>query len=140
MVGTGTVLPQLRLDPTSLNLGMVNGVDTLTGVINAANIGTATLSLDSIRSAHPLFSLAQNFPNTFNPVTTIRYSIPIAATVTLTLFDVSGRKVATLISDQQSAGTYDFQFDGGKFASGVYFYRLKTDSGFLQIRRMLLIK
>jgi hypothetical protein len=78
-----------------------------------------------------VFSLQQNHPNPFNPSTEIRYEIPQAAAVTLEIFDVRGRRLRTLVSEQQAAGgyaaTWNGKDDGGrKAASGIYFYRLRA--------------
>ncbi|MBV6478419.1 MAG: hypothetical protein HGGPFJEG_01174 [Ignavibacteria bacterium] len=93
------------------------------------------------------FSLSQNYPNPFNPSTSINYVLPVNGHVSLNIYDVAGREIATLVNDQQSAGNYSVNFDGSSFASGVYFYRLvvsganQAKSGnFTQVRKMLLIK
>jgi len=94
--------------------------------------------------------LSQNYPNPFNPVTTIKYSIPIVVksetakvrrktSVHLNVFDVLGRRVATLVDEQQKPGTYSVEFDASNLASGVYYYRLKSGD-FIQAKKMLLIK
>ena len=70
------------------------------------------------------FSLSQNYPNPFNPTTQINYSVPKNGFVTLKVYDILGQEVATLFSGVQHAGNYTATFDGGKFASGVYFCRL----------------
>ncbi|MCX6162109.1 MAG: T9SS type A sorting domain-containing protein [Ignavibacteriae bacterium] len=85
------------------------------------------------------YDLAQNYPNPFNPVTTIRYAIPRNSQVWLTVFDVIGREVETLINEKQSAGTYEAVWDASQIPSGVYFYRLTTNE-FTSIKSMLLIK
>jgi hypothetical protein len=80
------------------------------------------------QTAAPLtFALEQNFPNPFNPTTMIRYSIPHAGKVSLTVFDVLGRLVAVLVDEQKSAGAYSVEFDGTSLSSGVYYYRLMTN-------------
>ncbi len=85
------------------------------------------------------FELKQNYPNPFNPTTTIEYSIPINQYVSLTIYDVLGREVATLVSGYQSAGEYKLHFDGSDLASGIYFYRLeKTD--YSEMRKMVLVR
>lgn len=92
------------------------------------------------------FSLNQNYPNPFNPSTTISYSLPSNSNVTVSIFDINGRKVAELINNSsQSAGKHLINFNASNLASGVYLYKIsaKTTSGntnFSQIKRMTLIK
>jgi hypothetical protein len=82
---------------------------------------------------------AHNYPNPFNPTTTISYSIPVAGEVKLAVFDITGRKVADLMSRFQQAGSYAVGFDGQALPSGIYFYRLSV--GELSVsNRMLLLK
>jgi len=85
------------------------------------------------------FALQQNYPNPFNPTTTIEYSIPIDALVTLKIFDVLGNKVATLVDQKQIAGLHYVTFDGNSLASGVYFYRLQTAAYFV-VKKLVLLK
>lgn len=68
------------------------------------------------------FSLSQNFPNPFNPRTTINFQLPKSGHVTLRIYDILGREVVTLIDGERPARTYQAIFDGSRFASGVYFY------------------
>jgi len=85
------------------------------------------------------YELAQNFPNPFNPVTTINYALPKAGKIRIDVFNVLGRLVATLTDGHQVAGRHTVQFDGLAFGSGTYFYRLEAGS-FQQTRKMLLLK
>ena len=85
------------------------------------------------------FALLQNFPNPFNPVTTIAYDLPQASEVTLTLYTVTGQKVKVLVDGHQEAGHHTIRFDGSGFANGVYLYRLEAGS-FVETRRMVLIR
>ncbi len=94
------------------------------------------------------FSLNQNYPNPFNPSTAIKYEIPAfvgdakfasPTNVTLKVYDVLGREVATLVNKEQSVGNYRVTFDASTFASGVYFYRIIAGS-FVQTKKMLLLK
>lgn len=85
------------------------------------------------------FSLSQNFPNPFNPITTIQYQVPSNGNVTLTIYDILGRKIATLINEKQIAGYYQAEFDGTNYATGIYFYKLSA-SGFTDTKKMILLK
>lgn len=86
------------------------------------------------------FSLDQNYPNPFNPVTTISYQIPVAARVTLTVFDVLGREVQTLVDGQyQSEGSHTILFDGSTLTSGIYFCRLTAGAN-VATKKVQLIK
>lgn len=85
------------------------------------------------------FTLAQNYPNPFNPITMIRYELPERADVTLKVYDVLGREVATLVNATQGQGSYQVPFNASNLATGIYFYRLKAGS-FMQTKKMLLVK
>jgi hypothetical protein len=85
------------------------------------------------------FFLEQNFPNPFNPVTTIRYAIPEASHVRLTIFDAIGREVVTLMKGYQLEGTYTIDLDASPYPSGIYYYRIDIGSSRLT-RRMTLLK
>ena len=74
------------------------------------------------------YSLAQNFPNPFNPSTKIRYTVPEQANVSLKIYDVLGKEVAELVNVEQSAGTYEASFDASRLSSGIYFYQLTAGS------------
>jgi len=85
------------------------------------------------------FDLAQNFPNPFNPSTTIRFALPSAGFVTLKVFDVLGREVATLVRDRVSAGEYSVAWNAANCASGVYYYKLETANSVL-VKKMILLR
>jgi len=85
------------------------------------------------------YSLSQNFPNPFNPETSIRYSIPIQSHVTIKIYDVLGREVTTLINEEKSVGNYEVKFNSTQFASGVYFYRLQADD-YTATKKMIVLK
>jgi photosystem II stability/assembly factor-like uncharacterized protein len=85
------------------------------------------------------FALQQNYPNPFNPSTTISFTIPNAAVVSLKVYDVLGREVATLINGRLAAGTHESIFNASKLSSGVYFYKLQAGD-FVQTKKMLLVK
>lgn len=85
------------------------------------------------------FSLSQNYPNPFNPVTNIKFSIPNAGLVTLKVYDITGKEVASLVNQNMNAGSYTFDFDASHLSTGAYFYRLSSD-GFTNVKKMMLIK
>ncbi len=85
------------------------------------------------------FALLQNYPNPFNPTTTIRYELPTHEYVRLTVYDILGKKVATLVDGLQVAGYYAVPFDAAQLASGIYFYRL-TAGKFSSIQKMTVMK
>ncbi len=85
------------------------------------------------------FTLLQNFPNPFNPSTTIRYGLPSQSHVTLTVFNALGQQVAQLVKGEQGAGYHEVRFDGSGLSSGVYFYRMQAE-GFMETRRFLLVR
>ena len=85
------------------------------------------------------FSLAQNYPNPFNPSTTIRFALPKRSTVTLKLFDMLGRELATLVDEELPPGDYEVVFDARGLSTGVYFYRLQAER-FHQTKKLMLLK
>ncbi|MDE3057244.1 MAG: carboxylesterase family protein [Bacteroidota bacterium] len=85
------------------------------------------------------FRLEQNYPNPFNPSTHFRFTIADFRFVTLKVYDLLGREVATLVSERKSPGTYEMNFDGSRFSSGIYFYRL-TAGSFVDTKKFVLLK
>jgi photosystem II stability/assembly factor-like uncharacterized protein len=85
------------------------------------------------------FQLQQNYPNPFNPSTTIKFELPRASEVILSVYDVLGRVVSVLLHDRMEAGVHEVKYDGSNLASGVYFYRLHA-ADFVSTKRMLALK
>jgi predicted extracellular nuclease len=85
------------------------------------------------------FELSQNYPNPFNPTTLIKYSLPKAGNVSLKVYNVLGKEVATLVNGYQTAGNYKVEFNARGLASGLYFYRL-TAGDFVSVKKMMLLK
>ncbi len=87
------------------------------------------------------YFINQNYPNPFNPTTTIKFGIPKAGNVTLTVYDITGRVVKTLFNNAPlNAGTVKYDFDGSNLASGVYFYSLFVDNNKIDTKKMVLVK
>jgi hypothetical protein len=103
--------------------------------------GTATLSetilIDVAAPVPTTFVLNQNYPNPFNPSTQIAFSVTKDGPVTLRVFDILGRQVATLVNENRKPGQYTERFDGNRLASGVYMYVLQSGEGRLTSRMIL---
>jgi hypothetical protein len=80
-----------------------------------------------------------NFPNPFNPSTTIYYALPVAANVRITVYDLLGRLVKELVNAHKEAGMYVIEFNGSELSAGIYLYRIEAGS-FVQTKRMILLK
>ena len=85
------------------------------------------------------FSLEQNYPNPFNPITKISYSIPSTEFINLTVYNVIGIEIATLINEEKPTGNYKIKFDGSGLSSGIYFYKF-TAGDFVKTKKMTFIK
>ena len=85
------------------------------------------------------YGLLQNYPNPFNPTTTIDYQLPRDSHVTIRVYDILGQLVATLVNSEESAGYHRAVFNGSRYASGIYFYRMTTPS-YSKVQKMLLLK
>jgi len=85
------------------------------------------------------YQLSQNFPNPFNPSTTIHYSVIEGTDIKLTVYDVSGKEVAVLVNGYKPAGNYSINFSDQELSSGVYYYRISMNE-FTQTRKMILMK
>ncbi len=101
--------------------------------------GAAVTSVASAVTAPEAYSLEQNYPNPFNPATIIAYDLPKASVVTLTVYNVLGQAVATLVNEQKNAGHYTATFDASRFASGMYVYRLRAGE-YSNVKKMMLSK
>ena len=133
------------------------GVDTLAKVVTAqvahfsiygimeSQVPTGIDDLTDNAEVPEEFTLSANYPNPFNPATNIRYSLPQGTNVRLTVFNLLGQMVTTLVDETQSAGQYVVRWNGADLSgrqmpSGMYFYRLETTAGFMQTRKMLMLK
>ena len=87
-----------------------------------------------------IFKLNQNYPNPFNPKTVISYSLPVTCHIDLSVYNILGQKVTSLVSEKQDAGNYTVEWNASKFAGGIYFYRLTTETGIAFTKKLLLVK
>jgi hypothetical protein len=95
--------------------------------------------IDGITQMPMEFALKQNYPNPFNPTTKIKYSLPEASVVTLSVYNILGMRVSLLVDGNQKAGYYEIEFNAAGLPSGTYIYRLKAGS-FTSIKKLLLLK
>jgi hypothetical protein len=85
------------------------------------------------------YSLSNNYPNPFNPTTTIKYQIPERNFVSIKVFDVLGNEIETLVDEEMSQGKYEVKFDGSLLSSGIYFYKIAVGN-FVETKKMILLK
>ncbi len=109
--------------------GRINSVFSLTAIDQKA----VTQQIPNV------FKLSQNYPNPFNPTTLISYQLPAASEVELSVYNLIGQKVATLVSDRQNAGLHQLEWIAAGLASGIYYYQLKAGT-FQQVKKMILLK
>lgn len=115
-------------------------IGTAGGGLSVYQPGGVQLSIEQEESVTPTeMRLDQNFPNPFNPTTTIRYRLPVSGHVDLHVYDITGREVIQLVDRYQTQGNHVIRFDGSELASGVYFYVLKSN-GWIKSKKMLLAK
>jgi len=103
-------------------------------LLNAPPIGIKNISTEIPK----IFSLYQNYPNPFNPKTIIKFDLPKDGLVTIKIYDILGKVVGTM-NEFKKAGSYEYDFDGSNFASGLYFYRIESGP-FAETKKMVLIK
>jgi N-acetylneuraminic acid mutarotase len=94
---------------------------------------------DKIMQMQRKFSLSQNYPNPFNPVTVIRYALPVTCHLDLSIYNILGQKVATLVSEKQQPGQHQVQWDAAVFPSGIYYYMIKAGE-FKQVKKMIFLQ
>ncbi len=137
----------LNLDTNNTLLGKINGgkylVKGTSDYLSRLNeILQSRFGLNSDESNKIIpkeYHLHQNFPNPFNPTTTIRYDLPKDGLVQLEVFDILGKRITILVNEYKSAGTYDQLFDASQLSSGIYIYRLRSKD-FVSSKKMILLK
>jgi len=133
---------RLKLSSSVIDFAVAR--DTL--IVSTFNSGLWVLKIDTAYNAVSQenntefsYSLLQNFPNPFNPATTIKYSIPKEEKVKLTVYNLLGQKITELVNETKPAGNYEVVFDGKSLSSGVYLYRLQCGN-FINTKKILLLK
>jgi hypothetical protein len=120
---------------SGVSTGSTNNLDYVTIKYSQTSAGIYQTTSDIPED----YSLSQNYPNPFNPSTDISFSLPIRSFVSLKIFDLIGREVATIISEELSAGNHSRQWNAANMSSGVYFCRLQAGA-FAQIKKLVLLK
>jgi hypothetical protein len=134
-----TVVTALAVSGTNI-FAFVLSWNTYDGFVWRRPLSEMITSVEPPTSESPReFLLSQNYPNPFNPSTTIRFELPKASQVTLTVYDILGRQVSVLVNEKRDAGVYEVKFDGSNLASGVYFYRLQAGS-YVNAKKLLLLR
>lgn len=146
--GSGTVvavIDQTTSNPFTLTAPSVGsyvvnaGYDSPNRRWDSVRVNITLTGAEEPRSRPSDYSLSQNYPNPFNPSTSFELRVPSFGLVSLKVFDVRGKEVATLVNGSMTAGEHRIVFDATGFASGIYFYRLET-RGFSQTRKMVVTK
>jgi photosystem II stability/assembly factor-like uncharacterized protein len=124
----------------SNNLNSVTRLKLLSDTIRMMCDNGAIFGVKEITSQVPAeYKLYQNYPNPFNPSTIINYQLAMSSEVKLVIYDVTGREVVQLVNQKQNAGSYQIEWDGSNYPSGVYFYQLKVNE-YSDTKKMVLLK
>ncbi|REL38126.1 T9SS C-terminal target domain-containing protein [Rhodohalobacter sp. SW132] len=114
-------------------------LEWLRAYVDTANV-ELNVSTEDITDTQPQkFDLKNNYPNPFNPATTISYTLPAATDVTLHVYDVTGRRIQTLVNSRQTAGSHTIRFDASNLSTGIYFYEIRAGN-YRDVKKMTLIK
>jgi len=132
---------------TSARLSSIHFVDSKSAwivgsggtILHTTNGGVSFIDKEEIDEIPTNYSLTNNFPNPFNPITKIRYSVPQSSSVVIKVFDILGNEIETLVNEEKSVGTYEITWYAENLPSGIYFYRLQAGS-FAETKKMILIK
>jgi uncharacterized protein YdaL len=133
------------LSPGSRILGTFTGLNsgiTLKDIYIADKDGNGLITgnIENENSGIPReYSLSQNFPNPFNPVTVINFQIPKSGLTQMKVYDVTGRLIKTLVNEFKTSGYYKIEFDASSLASGVYFYKL-TSGNYSSVKKLVVLK
>lgn len=122
----------------------INAQDTLRFLVSDKSGGTWSKSIIVSYTPPATFALDQNFPNPFNPSTTIYYQLPSPSHVSIRVYDLLGREVRRVVDDEKAPGLYEAKFTATNIASGTYYCRMEAKAGngnaFTQVRKMLVVK
>ena len=141
----GNTFPYTIFDKMGANLG-TTASSSSSFVPTAGQWGTFSICFANATSVNPMgtftplkYELSQNYPNPFNPTTNIKYQIAVSGFVTLKVYDILGKEVAKLVSENQKAGNHEVTFDASGIPSGVYLYKI-TSGNYTETKKMILLK
>ncbi|MBK8552936.1 MAG: T9SS type A sorting domain-containing protein [Ignavibacteria bacterium] len=139
VAGNGTTTSPQSYSYTDRNIATGNYSYRLKQTDFNGNFEYFNLSNEVIVGIPTKYDLSQNYPNPFNPSTSITYQIPFDGQVSLKIFDMSGKEVASLVNEVKTAGYYTYNFNASSLSSGVYFYSLSANN-FTATKKMMLLK
>jgi hypothetical protein len=126
--------------PTEDYVGIIVGAFDISAVLIYTNLNLISDVQDRGVSLLPKKQIShQNYPNPFNPKTIINYELPITNYVDISIYNLLGQKVATLVNERQQAGFHQVEWDASRFSSGVYYYRLEVGQ-FQEVKKMILLR
>jgi uncharacterized Ntn-hydrolase superfamily protein len=134
-----TITAPVAMGTDTISAIVISGTDTVEIFQKAVVYYDNPVSINDKPISSNEFYLFQNSPNPFNPSTVISYQLPRNGNASLTVYDVLGNQVATLVDEFRPAGKYKVEFDAAKLPSGIYFYKLQVEN-FLDTKKMILIK
>lgn len=130
---------KIRFRLTSDNNTIPSGSGWWVDDIKLTNYCMGTVGVPGNTNIPKTFALEQNYPNPFNPATSIKYQLPSPERVSIKIFDILGKEVATLVNEDMEPGYYEVRYDASNLASGLYFYRIEAGS-FTDTKKMILVK
>lgn len=138
LIGSETQINRLAQIDTATGVGTIIGSFGISS-LKALLITRTVNSVAETHSQPSEFLLEQNYPNPFNPSTVIRYQIPVNSMVSMKIYDLLGREIATLVNEEQSTGWKEVLWNASAFSSGIYFYRL-TAGNYVGVKKLMLLK
>lgn len=145
--GIGLTITKLISIDTATGAGTLIGTNTGYAGVNGIAISPEIVGIQNITTSIPnSYELYQNYPNPFNPSTNIKFDLPKSSFVRLSVFDILGKEVASLVNEKLDAGSYSFQWNGISLSSGIYFYRMQATAetsgqqNLVITKRMVLVK
>jgi len=131
-----SVAINLKVHAQSRNAQSIGAI----GLVDSLTLSTSITNVNGHNTKHPQkFELSQNYPNPFNPKTIINYELPITNYVDLSIYNILGQKVISLVNKKQEAGSHKVEWNASEYPSGVYYYQLYTGD-YMEVKKMILLK